>query len=134
VGCLPLTQEELPALLGHVKENAAHPWVYPMVCFVAHAGARRSEALRVLVQDVDFASLTVVIREKKRSHKERTARRVPLTPFLAGVPKEWLEGHPGRPALFCQAGRCPAAGSAARRRATRARRPGRRRSRGGRRR
>lgn len=102
--CLYLTQGELPLLLAHVKENAAHPWIYPLVCFVAHTGARRSEAQRVLVQDVDFVSMTVVIREKKRSRKQRTTRRVPLTPFLAGVLKEWLSVHPGGTALFCQAG------------------------------
>jgi integrase len=103
-GCLYLTQEELPLLLNHVKQAAAHPWVYPLFCFVAHTGARRSEALRVLVQDVDFDSRTVLIREKKRTRKQRTTRRVPLTPFLASVLKEWLAVHPGGPSLFCQGG------------------------------
>src|SRR5262249_26294574 len=36
--------------------------------------------------------------------KQRTTRRVPLTPFLAGVLKGWLAVHPGGPALFCQGG------------------------------
>jgi integrase len=102
--CLYLTQEEVPQFLEHVRQNAAHPWVYPLVCLVAHTGARRSEALRALVADVDLEALTVLVREKKRNRKQRTTRRVPLTPFLAAVLREWLAGHPRSPALFCQAG------------------------------
>jgi integrase len=102
--CLYLTQTELPELLQHFKANAGHTWIFPLVCLVAHTGARRSEALRALVSDVDFELMTVLIREKKRNRKQRTTRRVPLTPFLAGVLKEWLSGHPGGAALFCQAG------------------------------
>jgi integrase len=102
--CLYLTHPELDQLLGVVKERAAHPWVYPLFCFAAHTGARRSEVLRVLVADVDFDAMTVMIREKKRSRRQRTTRRVPLTPFLAGVLKEWLKDHPGGPHLFCHRG------------------------------
>jgi integrase len=102
--CLYLTQAELPQLLEYVKQNAAHPWTYPLFCLVAHTGARRSEALRGLASDVDFEAMTVLVREKKRSRKQRTTRRVPLTPFLAHVLQEWLAVHPGGAALFCQAG------------------------------
>ena len=102
--CLYLTQLELPHLLEHVKKSAAHPWIYPMVCLVAHTGARRSEALRAQVFDVDFDAMTVVIHEKKRNRKQRTTRRVPMTSFLAGVLREWLKVHPGGPALFCHPG------------------------------
>jgi integrase len=102
--CLYLTQEELPELLTFVKEKAGHGWVPSLVCFVAHTGARRSEAIRALVQDVDFESMTVLVREKKRSRRQRTTRRVPLTPLLAGVLQEWLAEHPGGPALFCHQG------------------------------
>jgi integrase len=99
--CLYLTRTELDDLLWHVKEHAGHAWVYPMFCFAAHTGARRSEMLRALVADVDFAGKTVLLHEKKRSRKQRTTRRVPLTPFLEGVLKEWLAIHPGGPHLFC---------------------------------
>ena len=75
-----------------------------MVCLVAHTGARRSEALRAQVFDVDFDAMTVVIHEKKRNRKQRTTRRVPMTSFLAGVLREWLKVHPGGPALFCHPG------------------------------
>lgn len=101
--CLYLTHAEIEELLKFVKEHAAHGWVYPMFCFAAHTGARRSEMLRVLAADVDFEAMTVLLREKKRSRKQRTTRRVPLTPLLAEVLKEWLAEHPGGPFLFCHA-------------------------------
>ena len=53
---------------------------------------------------MDFTGNTVLVREKKRSRGQRTTRRVPLTPFLKEVLKEWLAVHPGGPALFCHAG------------------------------
>jgi integrase len=105
--CLYLTTNELPCLLAYIQKTALHPWVYPLLAFIAHTGARRSEALRVLVQDVDFTAKTVLVREKKRSRKQRTTRRVPLTPFLAEVLTEWLRIHPGGPSLFCHAGEVP---------------------------
>ena len=101
---LYLTAPELTELLAHVKEKAVHPWVYPVFCFSAHTGARRSEIIRALVADVDFAAGIVTIREKKRSRDQRTTRRVPLTPLLRSVLEEWLRQHPGGPALFCHAG------------------------------
>jgi integrase len=98
--CLFLTLPEVAELLGFVRENALHPWVYPMVCFAAHTGARRSEAIRALAADVDFDAGTVMVREKKRVKGMRTTRRVPLSPFLAGVLRDWLKEHPGGPLLF----------------------------------
>ena len=35
-----LTLPEVEELLGHVREFGTLPWVYPMVCFAAHTGAR----------------------------------------------------------------------------------------------
>ncbi len=102
--CLYLTAAEVSEILAHVKEKAAHPWLYPLFYFAAHTGARRSEILRALVADVDFRANVVTIREKKRSKGQRTTRRVPLTPFLREVLQEWLKQHPGGSALFCHAG------------------------------
>lgn len=99
---LYLTLSEIEDILEHVKAKACQPWVYPLLCFAAHTGARRAEILRVLVSDVDFDGQTVLIREKKRAKGKTTTRRVPLTPFLAGVLKEWLGRHPGGQYLFCQ--------------------------------
>jgi integrase len=102
--CLYLTASELAELLAAVRERAAHPWIYPLFCFAAHTGARRSEILRALVADVDFAGNTVLVREKKRSRGQRTTRRVPLSTFLRSVLDEWLREHPGGPFLFCHGG------------------------------
>ena len=101
---LYLEARDVTELLAHVKKQAAHPWIYPLFCFAAHTGARRSEILRALVADVDFAGNTVLVREKKRSRGQRTTRRVPLTPLLKKVLRAWLKVHPGNPALFGHAG------------------------------
>jgi integrase len=91
-------------LLEHVRIHARHDWIYPLACIAAHTGARRSELIRMLVPDVDFAGGSVTIREKKRLKGKRSTRRAPLTPLLADALKAWLAVHPGGPALFCQAG------------------------------
>jgi integrase len=101
---LYLQAGEVTELLAHVKKKAPHPWIYPLFCFAAHTGARRSEILRALVADVDFTGNTALVREKKRSRGQRTTRRVPLTPLLKKVLKAWLAVHPGGSALFCHAG------------------------------
>jgi integrase len=97
-----LTLPEISELLAYVKENARLSWIYPLICFAAHTGARRSEMIRVRISDVDFVSGTIQINEKKRVRGERTTRRAPLTPFLRGVLQDWLAIHPGGDMLFCQ--------------------------------
>jgi integrase len=100
-----LTRPEIDGLLETVKAQSAYPWVYPMFCFCAHTGARRSEMLRARVTDIDLEAGTALIREKKRrrSVKEST-RRVPLSPFLRDALKDWLAVHPGGTFLFCHSG------------------------------
>lgn len=100
--CLFLTLPEVGELLGHVQKHARSRWLYPMVCTAAHTGARRSELLRISVHDADLDAGTIVLHEKKRNKQKRTTRRVPLSPFLAGVLKTWLAEHPGGPMLFCR--------------------------------
>jgi integrase len=99
--CLYLTPPQIEELLAFVKDHTTHGFLYPMFCFAAHTGARRSEMLRVLVADIDFSGETVLIREKKRSRSQRTNRRVPLSPFLVSVLRDWLGRHPGGQSLFC---------------------------------
>lgn len=101
---LYLTADELAALLSHVASAARHSFIYPMFCLAAHTGARRSELLRASVSDVDFEGGVITIHEKKRVRGCQTTRRVPLSPFLEGVLKEWLAAHPGGAYLFCHAG------------------------------
>jgi integrase len=98
-----LTLPEIDELLAHVRSVARQPWVYPMIVFAAHTGARRSELIRAQLADVDFEGGTILIREKKRARGQRTTRRVPLTSRLGEVLKEWLQCHPGGSSLFGQA-------------------------------
>src|SRR5262249_34165561 len=63
--CLFLTLPEVDELLRFVKANARHPFLYPMFCFAAHTGARRSEMLRARIGDVDVEADAVRIHERK---------------------------------------------------------------------
>ncbi|MFO0881520.1 MAG: tyrosine-type recombinase/integrase [Gemmataceae bacterium] len=101
---LYLRKEEIDELLTFVKAQASHPWIYPLFCAAAHTGARRSELLRAEVSDIDLEGGILLIREKKRSRKQRTTRHVSLSPFLKEVLREWQAVHPGGQYLFCQAG------------------------------
>ncbi len=94
-----LTLPEVAEVLELLKSGTM-PWVYPMACFAAHTGARRSELLRARVADIDLEGKTVLIHEKKRVRGKRTTRRVPLSPFLADVLKDCLAVHPGGQHLF----------------------------------
>jgi integrase len=98
--CLYLTLPEIAQVLAEIKKRALRPWVYPMACFAAHTGARRSEMLRAERVDVDLHANVVTIREKKRSREKRTTRRVPVSPFLAEVLREWMLIDLGTPLLF----------------------------------
>lgn len=100
---LYLQADEIAELLKFVKEEATHAFLYPIFCFAAHTGARRSEIIRAGVTDVDLAGNVVTIHERKRVKGRTTTRRVPLSPFLVGVLKDWLAVHPGGPWLFCHA-------------------------------
>jgi integrase len=95
-----LKTDEIAELLEHVKAKAACPWVYPLFCFAAHTGARRSEMIRVRVADVDFTANIVTLKEKKKNPGKETNRRVPLTRFLREVLEDWLKEHPGGQHLF----------------------------------
>lgn len=99
--CMYLTLPEIEELLQFVWENARYGFLYPMTLFAAHSGARRSEMMRSRVNDVDFVSNTVLIHEKKRVKGKRTTRRVPMSPRLAEVMRDWLDSHPGGSSTFC---------------------------------
>jgi integrase len=93
-----LTAEDIEALLQHVS---GRPFLRPMFCFAAYTGARRSEMLRARISDVDLKAGWVTLRERKRSHDQKTTRRVPICAALKTVLSEWLAVHPGGDALFC---------------------------------
>ncbi|HEV3440191.1 MAG TPA: site-specific integrase [Gemmata sp.] len=97
-----LTTPEVEALLDYIRDLKADSFVYPMFTFAAHTGARRSEIRRSQVTDFDFASRTVMIREKKKdSAKVETYRTVPLTPRLEQVMRDWFASNPGNPHSVC---------------------------------
>jgi hypothetical protein len=89
-------------MLEWVKTRPVSPWVYPMLCFAAHTGARRSEIVRALPSDLDLASSVVTIREKKRDKTKTTTRRVPLTPLLKKVMANWMKQRARGTTLFCK--------------------------------
>ena len=100
--CVYLRKEEVGQLLAYAWEHGTQPWVYPLLCTAAHTGARRSELLRIEVTDVNFDDDTILIREKKRSRKQRTTRRVSLTPFLKEVLAAWMRERGKGGTLFCK--------------------------------
>jgi integrase len=100
--CLFLTLPQIEELLKFIQENAGYPFLYPMAVFAAHTGARRSEMMRSRISDFDFAGRTVLIHEKKRAKGKRTSRRVPLSPRLAEVMRDWFARHPGGLYTLCQ--------------------------------
>jgi integrase len=98
--CLYLTATEIKKLLEYVKGRKISSWIYPMFLTIAHTGARRSEMIRAKVEDVDLASRTLTIREKKRAKGTRTTRRVPLSTPLAAMLRKWLPTRKGKPFRF----------------------------------
>lgn len=91
--CLFLQTEEIAELIEFAKSN---PLVHAMIVFAAHTGARRSEMMRSLKQDVNFDSGMVTIREKKKdTSKTLTYRHVPMSPLLKQTLQERFEidGH-----------------------------------------
>lgn len=95
-----LTRPEIDAFLAFARDRPAEPYLYPMLAFAAHTGARRSELIRLRVEDVDLDGGFAVVRECKKVRGVRTTRRVPISGFLADVLRHWLAGHPGGQVLF----------------------------------
>jgi len=100
--CAFLTLEDIAELLEHVRLNSGQPFIYPMVVFAAHTGARRSEMIRSLLSDIDLQSKSVIIHEKKRVRGKDSTRRVPLSPTLVAVLTDCLSCHPGGLSTFTQ--------------------------------
>jgi len=98
-----LTLPQIDELLQFVRGNCRHRCIFPMFAIAAHTGARRSEILRSNIDDFDFGSGTVIIREKKRDRsKDLTFRTVPMSPLLEEVMREWFLEHPGGHLTICQ--------------------------------
>lgn len=100
---LYLERTEVEEVLEYARKNASYPFIYPMMVFVAHTSARRSEMVRSLIEDIDFRTRTILIREKKKSRtKAMTYRRVDMSPLLYKVMRSWIHNHPGGKFTFSQ--------------------------------
>lgn len=94
--CLFLSTDQVANLLGEMRTTARHEFIYPLMLFAAHTGARRSEMLRSRIDDFDFDLGIVHIREKKRSRTQSTTfRRVPMSQQLIEGMTAWFSVHPG---------------------------------------
>nr|WP_286178127.1 tyrosine-type recombinase/integrase [Rhodopirellula sp. JC639] len=99
---LYLTMEQILEFLKHAKEHARYPFVHPMLTLVAYTGVRRSEMMRSRIDDFDFESRMVLVREKKRSKdKATTFRRVDMAEPVVKVLQPWFANHPGGQYAFC---------------------------------
>ena len=96
-----LNQTEIEELLGFVKKNARHTFIYPMFVFAAHTGARKSEVLRS--QTTDFGSGLVSIRERKRKKGRKSTRQLPMSSRLEDAINQWFEEKPNSPFSICHA-------------------------------
>lgn len=97
---LYLRRSDLDELLMHVKNTAAHEFIYPLFVMAAHTGARRSEMLRSQRIDFDFDREVVTIRERKRVRGATTTRRVPMSTLLSSTIRDWFVKHPGSTSTF----------------------------------
>jgi integrase len=106
-----LTVPQTEELLEHVRTSGSKvrntrkvfPWVYPMFAFIAYTGARRSEMLRSRIEDIDFESGEITIREKKKDRTiKETVRHVPMAEQLREALQGWFKVHPGGPNTFCK--------------------------------
>lgn len=96
-----LTEDEITAVLEYARDWLIHP----MLAFAAYTGARRSEMCRAEVEDVNFDTGMVQIREKKRdTSKTVTFRHVPLHDDLRQIMGTYLAQHLGGNDLFCGRG------------------------------
>ena len=100
---LYLHVSEVSQVLDVIKQSARYPFIFPMIVFICHTGCRRSEMVRSRIEDIDFATKTVLLREKKKSRKKAvTFRRVDMSPLLCEVMQNWLANHPGGQHTFAQ--------------------------------
>jgi site-specific recombinase XerD len=92
-----LDADQTNELLDYVRENARHPFIYPMFVMIAHTGCRRSEMLRSEQTDFDFENGCLVIREKKKKKEfDLTIRHVEMTQRLITAMQEWFNSCNGK--------------------------------------
>ena len=83
-------------VIAHVEKKTNARWLYPFLATAAYTGARRSELFRARVEDFDFDSKLILLREKKRNRDRETFRTVDMTPRVEVVMRAYFAGdHPG---------------------------------------
>lgn len=106
--CIFLDEKEVLSLLKFIKENSDLPWLYPFCAVAAMAGCRRSEILRLTVEDIDFSDNRLTVREKKRKRSVSISfRQVEMHPKLAAILRDWLAVYPGGRLVFCETPNTP---------------------------
>ncbi len=100
-----LVKTEIQEVLTTVKNNSTVGFLHPMLTVAAHTGARRSELLRMKVDDLEGNRL--LVRERKRVRGEYSTRFVPMTEHLRKTLEIWLAKHPGGEFLFVNSRSCP---------------------------
>jgi integrase len=92
-----LDNEQVEELLDYARDKKTRSaYVYPLLVFAAHTGARLSEIMRSRMEDLKFDVKQVVLREKKKSQTSETYRRVPMSRRFREVLLEYFHhGHPG---------------------------------------
>ena len=96
---LYLTKQEIGEVMTIIRSNASAEFVYPMVSVAAFAGVRKSELLRMQINDVQ--SNRILIRERKRVRGEYSTRFVPITGSARVANDQWIANHPGGMAMYC---------------------------------
>jgi integrase len=69
-------------LLAHVRRNARVAWVYPMVVFAAHTGARQSEVVRARI--AEFTAEAIFDRVALTGDMATPAKIPPACPCSTG--------------------------------------------------
>jgi integrase len=97
-----LDPRQVADVLEHVRRKPNTRYLHPLLVTAAYTGARRSELFRARVEDFDFASRLVLLREKKRSRDKETFRTVDMSPQVENVMRAYFaDGHSGGTVAFC---------------------------------
>ncbi|MBM4072662.1 MAG: site-specific integrase [Planctomycetes bacterium] len=102
---LYLTPPEIRDLLDFVKgRRRKNDFFHPVLFTAAMTGARSSELRRMRISEVQFDTNMITVREKKKQAGQETLRHVQMTPRLAAVLRDWIQGgrHPGGQLVFCR--------------------------------
>lgn len=89
-----LSVEEVRGILENAK-NFDDQTLYPFLCALAHTGARRSEILNLMREDIDFSMGLIHLKYTKNGHP----RFIKMSPKLQEVLRQKLASH-DHPWLF----------------------------------